>query len=363
MRFASVVVLLVVGASACPAQVTTLDDASLLSTLKAMGYNATTLKPRDGLEYEIVIKENDNKFVIRLKLSADKSTLWVFSPLDKSTHPENLSGPSWYRLLALNDDIRPAFFAFNESANQLRLMKPMANSGITQKSLAAEIAAIKKLTLDTFPEWALERWPAAAATAAPSVAGTTWQFPSDKKTSVQFFADGRAKFSDSESPARWSQNGSLVTFSINDYTQWTMAVDGESMRGLWRRLKGDDTHETAFSSMVLIARTGGVPSVAGTIWEFPSASDGKKSTVQFNAGGTAKFSDSDSPAKWSQHGDTLVFSVNDFTEWTMTLSGDDMKGSWRRLKGEDTTSTAPSSMHKLASAAAASLPPIPPLKP
>jgi hypothetical protein len=330
--------------------------------LKGLGHDPRVTNSKDGAQYELTSKEGGNKFVINMKFSASKNILWIVSPLDKSTTPETLSGPNWFRLLVLNQQIAPAFFAFKEEGHQLRLLKPLSNRGITSQVLAAEIESVKKITLDTYPEWAIEQWPANSPAAAPNVAGSTWEFPGESKTRVEFFADGRAKFSDSESPARWSQNGSVVTFSINDFTQWTMTVDGERMKGLWRRLKGDDTELSSPSSLVLIARAGGVPSVAGTTWEFPGASNGKKTSVEFIAGGTAKFSDSGSPAKWSQNGATLVFSNNDYTQWTMTIDGDSMAGSWRRLQGDDTTSESPSSMEKVGGGDL-SLPPIPPLKP
>lgn len=97
-------------------------------------------------------------------------------------------------------------------------------------------------------------------------------------------------------------------------------------------------------------------SVAGTTWRFPSSrsqialpSGGEISTtVAFLADGTTSFGGlppgTSTGGHWKQDGTSLVFDCNDFTEYRVVITGNEMKGTWARLKGDDTGRTNPTSL-------------------
>lgn len=89
------------------------------------------------------------------------------------------------------------------------------------------------------------------------------------------------------------------------------------------------------------------PSVAGTRWQFPSSKGPVGVVVTFREDGVALFSGMNSTGHWKQSGDLVIFDVNAFTEYQMTMKGDEMTGAYIRLKGPDKGDTHPTSLKKL----------------
>jgi hypothetical protein len=79
------------------------------------------------------------------------------------------------------------------------------------------------------------------------------------------------------------------------------------------------------------SNTATAPSVEGTTWRWPSPSS---STVQFLKDGQVSFNDSVYGGHWEQIGNSVKFDSNGFTLFEVTITGNKMKGIWRRLKGQ-----------------------------
>ncbi len=82
-----------------------------------------------------------------------------------------------------------------------------------------------------------------------SVAGTRWQFPGAQHTVVEFFVDGTVRFSDSTSTGTWRQDGASLEFDCNGFTSYSVTIDGDHMRGVWKRLKGESPLESSSTSL------------------------------------------------------------------------------------------------------------------
>jgi hypothetical protein len=109
-------------------------------------------------------------------------------------------------------------------------------------------------------------------------------------------------------------------------------------------------------SATVLPPDAGASSVAGTTWRFPPSKsrialpdggDGSTS-VAFLADGTVSFEGlppgSSTGGHWKQDGAALVFDCNDFTEYRVVISGNEMKGTWMRLRGDDKGHTSTTSL-------------------
>jgi len=95
------------------------------------------------------------------------------------------------------------------------------------------------------------------------------------------------------------------------------------------------------------AQAPATPSVAGTQWQFPSSKGPVGVVVTFRADGVAVFSGMNSTGHWQQHGDMVIFDVNNFTEYQMTMKGNEMTGAWIRINGPEKGQTHSTSLKKL----------------
>jgi hypothetical protein len=80
-----------------------------------------------------------------------------------------------------------------------------------------------------------------------TVVGTKWAW-NDGKT-VEFLPGGRVRYSNYVHGGNWQQNGNAVTFDQNGVVLFSVVVAGDTMRGSWRALKGDDTRVTIPTSL------------------------------------------------------------------------------------------------------------------
>ena len=89
---------------------------------------------------------------------------------------------------------------------------------------------------------------------APSVTGTVWGF-TGTKTTVEFLPEGHTAFADEHGPStgNWTQRGASLVFDCNGYTEYNVQIDGDQMRGTWRRLRGEDTGFTSGTSLKRIS--------------------------------------------------------------------------------------------------------------
>jgi hypothetical protein len=71
-------------------------------------------------------------------------------------------------------------------------------------------------------------------------------------------------------------------------------------------------------------------------------------SVQFLPGGRVRFSNYVYGGHWQQQGDSVTFDQNGVMLFDVVISGNVMSGTWRKLKGDDTRSTFPTSLRKTA---------------
>ena len=80
-----------------------------------------------------------------------------------------------------------------------------------------------------------------------------------------------------------------------------------------------------------------------------SDSGGTDTTVDFLSGGRIRYKSrySESSGQWQQHGNSVTFDTEGYTQFDVTLNGNEMSGTWRRLKGSDAGTTSPTSLSKV----------------
>jgi len=81
----------------------------------------------------------------------------------------------------------------------------------------------------------------------PTVVGTTWAWSDGKR--VEFRPGGRVSYSNYVHGGNWQQDGNAVTFDQNGVVLFSVVVTGDTMRGSWRALKGNDTRVTVPTSL------------------------------------------------------------------------------------------------------------------
>ena len=86
---------------------------------------------------------------------------------------------------------------------------------------------------------------------APSLAGTQWRFPPNavEQLVVTFRPDGTTAFSGLETTGHWKQDGDRLVFDANDFTEYRVVIEGNQMKGQWKRLKGKDEGTTSPTSL------------------------------------------------------------------------------------------------------------------
>lgn len=180
------------------------------------------------------------------------------------------------------------------------------------------------------------------ASTTPSVAGSKWRFPGTTST-VEFLPGGSFLWNGKPEIGSWSQSGKSVTITVNDFTRFSLTITSERrMTGSWQRLKGKDAGLRVPSGLERVMCQ--VGSVVGTRWRFP----GTQTTVEFQAGGRFLWNGQPQRGSWSQNGKDVTITVNDFTLFTLTMTGERrMTGSWQRLQGSDVGLRSPSGLQRI----------------
>ena len=89
------------------------------------------------------------------------------------------------------------------------------------------------------------------------------------------------------------------------------------------------------------ARAHQAPTIAGTTWRW---NDGR--AVEFLPGGRVRFNNYVYGGNWEQHGDSVTFDQNGVMLFDVVIAGNAMSGTWRKLKGDDTRATFPTSLRR-----------------
>ena len=85
--------------------------------------------------YQIVVDRDDWKIFIQVSLSTDRKYVWLDAATKVLADPDKATPAAWLKLLALNDEIIPARFAFDKKHKQIHLLSPFDNRGVTPARL------------------------------------------------------------------------------------------------------------------------------------------------------------------------------------------------------------------------------------
>jgi hypothetical protein len=105
----------------------------------------------NGQTYYIVNCGNGNwKGQVLVSLSPDSSVVWM--TIDPSSLPDgDVSIQALADLLSKNTDIGPLFFSLNR--RRVRLSYPVANAGLTEASVKADLKELVDTAVDTMKLW------------------------------------------------------------------------------------------------------------------------------------------------------------------------------------------------------------------
>ena len=82
--------------------------------------------------------------------------------------------------------------------------------------------------------------PAAVPAPASTLVGTKWRFDG-MKTTVEFLEGGVVRWDGAlETTTHWKQDGNSVEINANDFTLFRFTLNGNTLKGTWERLKGDE---------------------------------------------------------------------------------------------------------------------------
>lgn len=248
------------------------------------------------------------------------------------------------------------------------------NEAPLAKERSGEVTRARRATSSRDLPATKEHGPSGSATSqsVPSVEGSTWRFPGaagkTTATTVEFLGGGRFRWSGKLSEGFWKQDGALISINVNEYTLFRLTIDGDTMRGTWERLQGEDAGQKYPSSLHRVtegavpsgdlplakepaasgnATAPNVPRLEGSKWQFPYSKVTKKATtVEFLDGGRFRSDGTLANGFWKQNGKEVVINMNDFTLFRLTIDGDTMRGTWERLHGEDAGEKNPSVLHR-----------------
>jgi hypothetical protein len=85
------------------------------------------------------------------------------------------------------------------------------------------------------------------------------------------------------------------------------------------------------------------PSLVGTKWRFP----GTQTTIEFLEDGRFLWNGKPANGFWKQDGTAITINVNDYTLFELTMDGDSMTGTWKRLQGDEAGQKNPSGLKRI----------------
>jgi hypothetical protein len=141
--------LALVAAAPAHAQAGRLTVQQLGDTLTSYGKNTVN---DNGHTYYTVRCGNGNwKSSVVVSLSPSENVVWL--TIDVSTLPQaKISPQALGNLLLKNEDIGPMFFSLNGD-RKLRLNYPVANVGLTEAKVKADVKELVDLAVDTMSLW------------------------------------------------------------------------------------------------------------------------------------------------------------------------------------------------------------------
>jgi uncharacterized protein (TIGR03067 family) len=117
------------------------------------------LEPRDisvkGAKncYSITSERDGRKLYINVLLSTDHKVIWFELKTVPVADPNSDVGDAWFRLLARNGEITPAYFTFNEKDRRIYLSMTVENTGLTPKEMRKHYDLFDGFAHSTATEW------------------------------------------------------------------------------------------------------------------------------------------------------------------------------------------------------------------
>src|SRR5215471_14813965 len=136
--------------------------------LAAMGLKATKEKSQYNFTFPAKLDEEWN-MTMSAVLSTDEESIWIMAWLNElPKSAADVPRTALLRLLAENDKMGKAFFAYMPSTKRFVLERVIDNEDITTESIKEDILELARFVIDTQAYWSVAEWKQAGSGASES---------------------------------------------------------------------------------------------------------------------------------------------------------------------------------------------------
>jgi uncharacterized protein (TIGR03067 family) len=118
--------------------------------LRGIGYQPKSLAPEI---WQATVRRDGWDVHVMVSLSGDGERVWLECKFAVIDNPEIIPSKAWFNLLAANERIGPAYFAFDRTDNRVHLFKAFDNLGIDAARLKKEIDGFDAIVRKTQNVW------------------------------------------------------------------------------------------------------------------------------------------------------------------------------------------------------------------
>ena len=137
--------------------------------LSALGLKITKEKSQYNFTFPAKLEEEWN-MTMSAVLSTDEESIWIMAWLNELPKTaSDVPRTALLRLLAENDKMGKAFFAYMPSTRRFILERVLANENITTESFKNDMLDLARFVIDTQAYWSVSEWKQSGA--APSKSG------------------------------------------------------------------------------------------------------------------------------------------------------------------------------------------------
>ncbi|MGE5192345.1 MAG: type III secretion system chaperone, partial [Deltaproteobacteria bacterium] len=148
----------------------TLDGLGKL--LAAMGLKTTREKSQYNFTFPAKLEEEWN-MTMSAVLSTDEESIWIMAWLNElPKSAAEVPRTALLRLLAENDKMGKAFFAYMPSTKRFILERVIDNANITTESFKEDMLELARFVIDTQPVWSVSEWKQSGSTPSDSAKET-----------------------------------------------------------------------------------------------------------------------------------------------------------------------------------------------
>jgi hypothetical protein len=146
--------------------------------LAAMGLKTTKEKSQFNFTFPAKLEEEWN-MTMSAVLSTDEESIWIMAWLNElPKSAAEVPRTALLRLLAENDKMGKAFFAYMPSTKRFILERVIDNENITTESFKNDMLDLARFVIDTQPVWTVSEWKQSGST--PSESGQDAKGTSDE---------------------------------------------------------------------------------------------------------------------------------------------------------------------------------------